>query len=107
MAPVPTANAESPRERRDYLAHAQSEAVRKHQYNSEKTREELSHLVQQRCEGRVPYSWQLDVAEALMLEVNSIVIAGTGAGKTLPFVMPLLNDPEKSIIIISPLKALQ
>lgn len=55
----------------------------------------------------MPYSWQLDVAEALMLEVNSIVIAGTGAGKTLPFVMPLLNGPEKSIIIISPLKALQ
>jgi ATP-dependent helicase YprA (DUF1998 family) len=55
----------------------------------------------------VPYSWQLDVAEALMLEVNSIVVAGTGAGKTLPFIMPLLNDPEKSIIIILPLKALQ
>jgi bloom syndrome protein len=35
------------------------------------------------------------------------VIAGTGSGKTMPFMMLLLMDPTKKIIIISPLKVLQ
>jgi ATP-dependent helicase YprA (DUF1998 family) len=39
--------------------------------------------------------------------LDSIVIAGTGSGKTMPFMMPLLMDPTKKIIIISPLKVLQ
>jgi len=29
-----------------------------------------------------PYDWQLDVAEAIILGLDSIVIAGTGSGKT-------------------------
>ncbi|KIM55128.1 hypothetical protein SCLCIDRAFT_17455 [Scleroderma citrinum Foug A] len=56
---------------------------------------------------KVPYSWQLDAAESLILGVDSIVIAGTGAGKTMPFVMPLMRDKSKGMLIISPLKALQ
>ncbi|KIK73159.1 hypothetical protein PAXRUDRAFT_45667, partial [Paxillus rubicundulus Ve08.2h10] len=55
----------------------------------------------------VPYPWQLDAAEALILGLNSVVIAGTGARKTMPFIMPFLRDKKKCIIIISPLKALQ
>jgi bloom syndrome protein len=35
------------------------------------------------------------------------VVAGTGAGKTIPFMMPLLLHPEKFVLIISPLKILQ
>ncbi|KAJ7506438.1 hypothetical protein B0H11DRAFT_1707242, partial [Mycena galericulata] len=37
-----------------------------------------------------PYDWQIEVAEALILGLDAVVIAGTGAGKTIPFMMPLL-----------------
>ena len=42
-----------------------------------------------------------------MLKLDSLVIAGTGSGKTIPFMLPLLAHPEKVVIIISPLKVLQ
>lgn len=89
------------------LAVARTEAAQKRQYNSQKTRQKLSDLVQQHFHGHKPYDWQLDTAEALLLGLDSMVIAGTGAGKTLPFVMPLLYNKASHIIIISPLKALQ
>ncbi|KAJ3744571.1 P-loop containing nucleoside triphosphate hydrolase protein [Lentinula raphanica] len=47
------------------------------------------------------------LAEALLLGLDCSVIAGTGAGKTMPFVMPLLIEPTKRVIIISPLNALE
>jgi hypothetical protein len=34
----------------------------------------------------------MDVTEAALLGISCVVIAGTGAGKTLPLVMPLLMD---------------
>jgi len=89
------------------LTVAWTEAAQKHQYDSQKTRQKLSDLVQQYFHGHKPYEWQLNTAEALLLGLNSMVIAGTGTGKTLPFVMPLLYDKASHIIIISPLKALQ
>ncbi|KAF8991755.1 P-loop containing nucleoside triphosphate hydrolase protein [Cyathus striatus] len=57
--------------------------------------------------GKAPYDWQMDVAEALVLKVDTLCIAGTGAGKTIPFMMPLLLDPSSRALIISPLKILQ
>ena len=51
--------------------------------------------------------WQLDVAECLLLGVDCEVIAATGAGKTLPFVLPLLARPDTIVIILSPLDALE
>ncbi|KAF6756531.1 P-loop containing nucleoside triphosphate hydrolase protein, partial [Ephemerocybe angulata] len=57
--------------------------------------------------GKLPYPWQLDVAEALLLGLNAVVIAGTGSGKTLPFMLPLLKDKTTKAVIISPLKVLQ
>ena len=54
-----------------------------------------------------PYDWQLDVAESLLLGLDSIVIAGTGSGKTIPFMLPLLVHPTKMLLILSPLKVLQ
>src|ERR1700678_1627762 len=43
----------------------------------------------------------------IALSLHSLVIAGTGAGKTMPFMMPLMLDPKKKALIISPLKILQ
>jgi len=42
-----------------------------------------------------------------LLRLDSVVIVGTGAGKTMPFMMPLLLDRKKKVLIISPLKILQ
>ena len=47
------------------------------------------------------------MTEAILLGLDSVVIAGTGAGKTMPFMMPLLLDEKKKVVIISPLKVLQ
>ena len=44
-----------------------------------------------------------------MLGLDCIVIVGTGAGKTMPFGMPLLMDKasSKMVIVISPLNDLE
>jgi len=52
--------------------------------------------------GKDPYDGQLDVMEIILLGLDSVVIAGTGAGKTMPFMMPLLLNKSKKVIIISP-----
>ncbi|KAI0683410.1 P-loop containing nucleoside triphosphate hydrolase protein, partial [Cytidiella melzeri] len=56
-----------------------------------------------------PYWYQVDVAEAFHLGLDVSILAGTGFGKTLPFVMPLLADEtgETKVIIVSPLNALE
>ena len=45
----------------------------------------------------------------LMLPKHSVVIAGTGSGKTMPFRMPLLLDEarDKIVLVISPLNELE
>ncbi|KAF6752010.1 P-loop containing nucleoside triphosphate hydrolase protein [Ephemerocybe angulata] len=57
--------------------------------------------------GKEPYKWQVDVSEAIVLGLDCICIAGTGAGKTMPFMMPLLMDAAGRVLVISPLKILQ
>ena len=54
-----------------------------------------------------PRAWQLDVAEALYLNVDGAVVAGTGYGKTLPFVLSNLLDRTSITVIVSPLDALE
>ena len=90
----------------EYLSRARTEATAHSHYDSQKVRAELTQAMREHC-GKAPYPWQLDAAEALILGLDSVVIAGTGAGKTMPFVMPLFWNKDKGIIIISPLKALQ
>ncbi|RXW12159.1 hypothetical protein EST38_g13694 [Candolleomyces aberdarensis] len=57
--------------------------------------------------GQKLYQWQRDVTEALLLGLNCVVIAGTGSGKTTPFMTVALKDEKTKIIVISPLKVLQ
>ena len=56
-----------------------------------------------------PYAAQLDLAECMLLGLDATCIAGTGWGKTLPFVLPLFTPTAKSsvIIIVSPLNTLE
>ncbi|KAJ3497511.1 hypothetical protein NLJ89_g10341 [Agrocybe chaxingu] len=85
---------------------ARREAAKAKNYDSEATRATLTRLFRER-RGSLPRDWQLDVAEAIILGLDSVVIAGTGAGKTIPFMLPLLLDKKKKVIVISPLKILQ
>ncbi|KAF8838048.1 P-loop containing nucleoside triphosphate hydrolase protein [Paxillus ammoniavirescens] len=78
-----------------------------HKYDSKLTRLKICEEFEKRTNGKKPYDWQLNVAEALLTGLDCIVVAGTGAGKTMPFMMPLLVQPKKHIIIISPLDALE
>jgi ATP-dependent helicase YprA (DUF1998 family) len=59
-------------------------------------------------DGRVsPRRFQLLAGLAALRGKNAIINAGTGLGKTLTMVIPLLMDPKAIAIIISPLKRLQ
>ena len=92
---------------RSYKNLSKARESRGEKFDSKKVRSELVTLVKEKFRNREPRTWQLDVAEALILSLNTVVIAPTGAGKTLPFFMPILLYPKKIMIIISPLIALQ
>ena len=90
-----------------HLKQACEKAAKKRKYNSRDTRTQLESNFSERS-GFKPYEWQLDVAEAILLGLDCVVIAGTGSGKTIPFMLPLLLHPDKmALIIVSPLKVLQ
>ena len=77
-------------------------------YDSYATREALTNAVRA-VFNNSPHNFQLDVAEALTLGLDTTVVAGTGSGKTLPWAMLLLlaENKERSCLVVSPLKALQ
>lgn len=74
-------------------------------YDSEGTRQRITNILKEKMDGKEPYPWQLDVSEAIHMKLDTVVIAGTGAGKTLPFIIPVLLGGM--VVIISPLNALQ
>lgn len=57
--------------------------------------------------GYAPYRWQIDICEAAYLGVDVLVAAGTGRGKTLPFVLSHFVVPKSLTVILSPLNALE
>lgn len=77
-------------------------------YSSDEFRQMLSEAIKGST-GKVPYSWQLDTGEALRLKLDCLLLAGTGAGKTMTFLMPIMadNTGKKMVIIVSPLNELQ
>ena len=92
-----------------HLTNACAAAKLSRSYDSEKTRTMIKKSVSEAFDGRDPFDWQTDVCEAILLGLDVILIAGTGAGKTLPFAMPLLVDQtkRKMAIVISPLNVLE
>ena len=52
-------------------------------------------------------SWPLGVGGAVCLELDTILIAGTGEGKTIPYMLPPLRNTKHKALILSPLKVLQ
>ncbi|KAF9560465.1 hypothetical protein CPC08DRAFT_608470, partial [Agrocybe pediades] len=64
------------------------DAHKKTGFSSEQVRQKMFEELKRRTGGMIkPYDWQLDIAEALLLGLDCSVIAGTGSGKTLPFVV--------------------
>lgn len=57
--------------------------------------------------GKEPCLWQLQACQMQAKGQDALVISKTSSGKTLPIFMPLLADPTRRALIISPLKALQ
>ncbi|KAH7910891.1 P-loop containing nucleoside triphosphate hydrolase protein [Hygrophoropsis aurantiaca] len=76
-------------------------------YSSETTRKALEEACKDHCNSRTPYPWQVDAAEAFYLSMDCTIIAGTGSGKTLPFIMPSFINKNKITFVISPLKTLE
>ncbi|KAF8600638.1 P-loop containing nucleoside triphosphate hydrolase protein [Ceratobasidium sp. AG-I] len=63
-------------------------------------------LATQRATGITPHPWQLDCALASHLGRDVFVLAGTGFGKTLAFMMSCFLDSTLTVWLISPLNAL-
>ncbi|TBU36469.1 hypothetical protein BD309DRAFT_995594 [Dichomitus squalens] len=78
------------------LEAAREAAKASHEYDSEATWQRLKDTFRQ-CMG----------GKALLVGLDCMVIAGTGSGKTMPFVMPTFVEAEKIYFIISPLNALE
>lgn len=93
----------------DILKNARELAYTQDNYNSQVTRLDIVKRCEDAFSGNKPYDWQIDVTEALLLGLDCVAIAGTGAGKTMPFGLPLLMDESKRkmVIVISPLNDLE
>ena len=91
------------------LQRARTDAAAKNGYNSTATRNAMANLFHTNSGGKMPYDWQLDIAEAFILGLDCVLIAGTGMGKTIPFMLPLLlpQYATSTIPVISPLRSLQ
>lgn len=57
--------------------------------------------------GKKPFDWQIEAACAILDGRRCLVKAGTGAGKTLPMVLPTPAYEMGFVLIPSPLVALQ
>ena len=73
--------------------------MKSHKFNFEEMRAKIVSKFKNMFNGKQPYNWQTDTCEALLLGLDTIVIAGTCAGKTFLFAMPLLLDPRCKVCI--------
>jgi superfamily II DNA/RNA helicase len=97
------------RTRSEQLLHAARDAARRaYGFGSQEACEKMATECATRSNDTLqPFPWQLDIAECLLLGLDCELIAPTGAGKTIPFMLPQLYDTEKITIIISPLNVLE
>ncbi|KAI9067172.1 P-loop containing nucleoside triphosphate hydrolase protein [Trametes sanguinea] len=105
-------NLAAPKERpspQQVLEAARRRAIETRGYCSAEARRIMADTFSERFDGKCVHSWQLDTAEALVLGLDCVIIAGTGAGKTIPYMLPLFlpECSDKTIVVISPLKSLQ
>ncbi|KAK0475064.1 hypothetical protein IW261DRAFT_1567986 [Armillaria novae-zelandiae] len=80
------------------LDEARNTATTECKYNSTRTQQEIQFIFKAKF-GKPAYDWQLNVAEAMLVGLDTVLIAGTGAGKTIPFMLPLLLDKQKKVLV--------
>jgi ATP-dependent helicase YprA (DUF1998 family) len=90
------------------MQRARIHAMMNHGFNREEWRDGARECIK-KATGFDAYTHQLTTGEALALKMDCFVIAGTGAGKTIPFTLPLLmtKEKERMVWVFSPLKELQ
>jgi len=103
----PYSHSEEKQRSYDNLHQSRETSRQQSSYSSEQTRQTLINLCLERCANRAPYPWQLDAAEAFILGLDCTVLAGTGSGKTLPFLMPAMLRHNGILIVLSPLNSLE
>jgi hypothetical protein len=72
------------------------------EHSSFKTQSRLKVECMKRCRYE-PNEWQVDIAEVMILKLDTVLIAGTGFGKNTSFVLPMMLEPPwegKRIILI-------
>ncbi|KAJ7208650.1 hypothetical protein GGX14DRAFT_395801 [Mycena pura] len=82
------------------LQAAREKARRKNIYDSAQTRHDLGHLARLfEAEFKKPaYEWQINVSEAIVLELEAVVIAGTGAEGQLITALELIVRLSRATI---------
>ena len=68
------------------LKDARKKAKTSHSYSSAKTRADLVSTFELARPGKTPYPWQIDISEALILGLDCLLVAGTGAGLTVTWI---------------------
>ncbi|KAJ6494352.1 hypothetical protein C8R45DRAFT_824550 [Mycena sanguinolenta] len=89
------------------LQKAREDVSKTRGYQSTPTRARIRNEFTVQNNGMIAHEWQVDMAEALHLGLDCSLIAGTSAGKTMPFMMLLFEESDKIIVIISPLNTLE
>ena len=63
----------------DILDNARETASTENNYNSQATRQAIVSRCEEAFGGNKPYDWPVDITEALLLGLDCVAIAGTGA----------------------------
>ncbi|KAF8219183.1 hypothetical protein L208DRAFT_1088831, partial [Tricholoma matsutake] len=74
----------------DMLTCAREAALKAWNYNHIVTRESMENKFKAVFDGKAPYSWQIDVTEALVLRFDCLVFFGAGSGICVAFCLLLL-----------------
>ena len=80
-----------------------------HKYKKEELDEDIEDALIVKTKlltGLSPFSWQLDCMKPIMCGKDVCIDVGTGCGKSLYFILPLLLHNRDLALVVSPLSAL-
>ena len=102
--PAPSRAPQTPRKRKPPTKRAYGVDSRR-KWSTEEAQKQLTKALSLSF---IPDTWQLVILSKIMEGYDSIIVAGTGYGKSLLFEgMAALGGKDKVVIVICPLKALE